>query len=81
MSARPHPLPAGWLTAYHDGELEPTRRDQAKGRFTFPKVSGMPRSRSLANERVAMALTAISKIEPNPGPLAALARYSVERGT
>jgi len=60
---------------------KPTQRDQAKGRFTFPKVSGMPRSRSLANERVAMALAAISRIEPNPGPLTALARYSVERGT
>ncbi|HEY8211147.1 MAG TPA: polyprenyl synthetase family protein, partial [Myxococcaceae bacterium] len=60
---------------------KPTRRDHAKGRFTFPKVSGMPRSRSLANDRVAMALSAISKMEPNHGPLTALARYSVERGT
>jgi geranylgeranyl diphosphate synthase type II len=58
---------------------KPTQRDSAKGRFTFPKVSGMPRSRSLANERVAMAISALQKIEPNPGPLTALARYSVER--
>ncbi|HZN96090.1 MAG TPA: farnesyl diphosphate synthase [Myxococcales bacterium] len=59
---------------------KPTQRDAAKGRFTFPKVSGMPRSKTLANERVAMAINALQKIEPNPGPLTALARYSVERG-
>ena len=60
---------------------KPTQRDMSKGRFTFPKVSGMPRSRALANERVAMAISALgkAKIEVTPGPLTALARYSVER--
>lgn len=58
---------------------KPARQDMAKGRFTFPRVSGMPRSRSLATERVDMAITALQKLEPAPGPLAALARYSVER--
>lgn len=58
---------------------KPTGADALAGRFTFPAVLGLAQSRSLARERVEHAVDSISRLEFPPGPLAALARYSVER--
>ncbi len=58
---------------------KPTGADALAGRFTFPAVLGLAQSRSLARERVEHAVDAIARLEFPPGPLAALARYSVER--
>jgi geranylgeranyl diphosphate synthase type II len=53
--------------------------DAAAGRFTFPAVLGLEESRQLAARKVAEAIAAVRPLEGNEGPLAALARYSVER--
>ncbi len=58
---------------------KPTGADAAAGRYTFPAVVGLDRSKALAQEQVQRAQAAIAKIEPTAGPLAALARYTVER--
>jgi geranylgeranyl diphosphate synthase type II len=58
---------------------KPTGADAAAGRHTFPAVAGLDRSRALAQEQMQRAQAAISAIEPHPGPLAAIARYTVER--
>jgi len=58
---------------------KPTQADAAAGRPTFPSVVGMARAKKMMEERIGMALAAISRLEPSPGPLAALARYTVER--
>ncbi len=58
---------------------KPAGADAAAGRFTFPAVIGMARSRKMMQDRVEMAIAAVSALEPSPGPLAALARYVVER--
>lgn len=58
---------------------KPTGADAAAGRHTFPAVVGLDRSRALAQEQVQRAIGAIAKLEQEAGPLAALARYSVER--
>ncbi|HEX8435735.1 farnesyl diphosphate synthase [Archangium sp.] len=53
--------------------------DAAAGRFTFPAVLGLEESKQLAARKVAEAIAAVQPLEPRDGPLAALARYSVER--
>jgi geranylgeranyl diphosphate synthase type II len=53
--------------------------DAAAGRFTFPAVLGLEESKQLAARKVAEAIDAVKTLEPKEGPLAALARYSVER--
>lgn len=58
---------------------KPTGADAAAGRHTFPAVIGLDSSRALALEHVGRALSAVRDIEDDDGPLAALARYSVER--
>jgi geranylgeranyl diphosphate synthase, type II len=58
---------------------KPTRADAAANRFTFPAVVGLAKSRALAEEQVRLALDAAAKLEPTPGPLRALARYTLER--
>ena len=55
--------------------------DAAAGRHTYPAVLGVEGSRARARELVDEALGAVKALEPTPGPLAALARYSVERST
>ena len=60
---------------------KPTGADERAGRFTFPAVFGLAQSKSLAAERVEHALQAVARLEFPPGPLAALARFSVERRT
>jgi geranylgeranyl diphosphate synthase type II len=58
---------------------KPTGADAAAGRHTYPAVVGLDKARAMAAEQVARACQAIKVIEPDPGPLAALARYAVER--
>jgi geranylgeranyl diphosphate synthase type II len=58
---------------------KPTQADAAAGRFTFPALLGLEGSRQLAQEQVEEALSAVKRLEPHGGPLAALARYTVER--
>ena len=58
---------------------KPVGADAAAGRFTFPAVLGLEESKQLAAQKVAQAIAAVRTLEPGDGPLAALARYSVER--
>ncbi len=58
---------------------KPAGADAAAGRFTFPAVLGLAESRARAGAKVDQALAALKALEPTPGPLAALARYTVER--
>ncbi|MFY0566198.1 polyprenyl synthetase family protein [Archangium lansingense] len=58
---------------------KPVGADAAAGRFTFPAVLGLEESKQLAARKVAEAIAAVKTLEPQDGPLAALARYSVER--
>ncbi|HSP20532.1 MAG TPA: farnesyl diphosphate synthase [Myxococcaceae bacterium] len=60
---------------------KPTGADAAAGRHTYPAVLGLEASRVRAAALVDEALAAVRALEPSPGPLAALARYSVERST
>ncbi|CAM3683912.1 polyprenyl synthetase family protein [Corallococcus sp. ZKHCc1 1396] len=58
---------------------KPAGADAEAGRFTFPAVLGLEESRRMARELVSKAQEAVRPLEGNDGPLAALARYSVER--
>lgn len=58
---------------------KPTGADAAAGRHTFPAVVGLDRARQMAADHVSVALDAVRLLEPVAGPLAALARYSVDR--
>lgn len=58
---------------------KPAGADAAAGRHTFPAVVGLEKSRELAKARVEQAVRAVAELEPQPGPLAALARMTVER--
>lgn len=58
---------------------KPAGADAAAGRHTFPVVVGLARARAMAEEQVKAALEAASRLEPVPGPLAGIARYTVER--
>jgi geranylgeranyl diphosphate synthase type II len=58
---------------------KPVAADAAKGRFTYPAVIGLERARALAEAQAHVATQAALLLEPEPGPLAALARYAVER--
>jgi geranylgeranyl diphosphate synthase type II len=60
---------------------KPVGADAAAGRHTFPAVLGLEQSKQLAARKVADAIAAVATLEPRPGPLAALARYSVERSS
>jgi geranylgeranyl diphosphate synthase type II len=58
---------------------KPVRADAAAGRHTFPAVIGLEDSWALAERKVAEAIAAVVPIEGEGGPLAALARYMLER--
>jgi geranylgeranyl diphosphate synthase, type II len=58
---------------------KPTRADAAAHRFTFPAVVGLEKSRAMADEQIRHAVDAVAKLEPKPGPLRALAQYTLER--
>ncbi len=67
------------VTASPEQLGKPAGADAAAGRFTFPAVVGLEASKRLAEEKVAQAMAAVRPLEGADGPLAALARYSVER--
>ena len=58
---------------------KPVGADAAAGRHTFPAVLGIDKSRQMAFDLVAKAQKALAWLEPEPGPLAALASYTVSR--
>ncbi len=58
---------------------KPTGADAAAGRYTFPALMGLERARQTALEEARNAIEAVKALEPQPGPLAALAMYAVER--
>ncbi|MDY7229446.1 polyprenyl synthetase family protein [Hyalangium rubrum] len=58
---------------------KPVGADAAAGRHTFPAVIGLEASWVLAERKVSEALAAVEPLEGKDGPLAALARYMVER--
>ncbi|MGO9830187.1 MAG: polyprenyl synthetase family protein [Myxococcaceae bacterium] len=53
--------------------------DAVAGRPTYPAVLGLEASREKAHALVQRAVRAVQPLEPVPGPLSALAHYSVER--
>jgi len=69
------------VTSSSEAMGKPTGADAAAGRHTFPAVLGLEASRVRARTLVEEALATVRPLEPVPGPLAALARYSVERST
>lgn len=54
-------------------------KDAAAGKLTFPSLLGIARSRSEARRRVEEAIDALGPLGPAAEPLAALARYVLER--
>lgn len=58
---------------------KPVGADAAAGRHTFPAVIGLEASWVLAERKVAEAVASVEPLEGKDGPLAALARYMVER--
>ncbi len=69
------------VTSSSEAMGKPTGADAAAGRHTYPALLGLEASRARAGALVEEALAAVRPLEPVPGPLAALARYSVERST
>ena len=56
-----------------------TRKDQARGKLTFPAALGVAASRARAEELVADACHALQDLGPRASPLQGLARYVLER--
>ncbi len=69
------------VTSSAEAMGKPTGADAAAGRHTYPAVLGLEASRARARTLVDEALGAARALERLPGPLAALARYTVERST
>ncbi|WP_375760026.1 polyprenyl synthetase family protein [Corallococcus exercitus] len=67
------------VTSSAEAMGKPVGADAEAGRFTFPAVVGLDESRRMAADLVARAEAAVRPLEGADGPLAALARYSVER--
>ncbi len=68
------------VTASAEALGKPAGADAVAGRHTFPAVLGLEASRTRARALVEEAVGAVrASLEPVPGPLQALARYSVER--
>jgi geranylgeranyl diphosphate synthase type II len=60
---------------------KPVGADAAAGRPTYPAVIGLEASWMLAERMVEEATAAVAPIEGREGPLAAIARYMVERNS
>ncbi|MFO0596894.1 MAG: farnesyl diphosphate synthase [Myxococcaceae bacterium] len=67
------------VTATPEALGKPAGADAAAGRHTFPAVVGLDEARALARGHVDRAVAAVTPLEGADGPLAALARYSIER--
>jgi geranylgeranyl diphosphate synthase type II len=68
------------VTASAEALGKPTGADAEAGRHTYPAVLGLQASQKKARALVEEAVQAVrAELEPVPGPLRALAHYSVER--
>lgn len=68
------------VTSSKEALGKPTGADAEAGRHTYPAVLGLEAARHKARALVDEAVSAVrTELEPTPGPLHALARYSVER--
>lgn len=67
------------VTSSPEAMGKPVGADAAAGRHTFPAVAGLEQARAMAAEHVRRAIAAVTPLEGEDGPLAALARYSIER--
>jgi len=67
------------VTATPEAMGKPTGADAAAGRATFPAVLGFEKAQAMAKAQVDIALSALRPVEPQPGLLAGLARFAVER--
>jgi geranylgeranyl diphosphate synthase, type II len=67
------------VTASKEALGKPAGADKEAGRHTYPAVLGLEASRKKALALVEEAVEAVAQLETVPGPLQALARYSVER--
>lgn len=67
------------VTSTAEAMGKPVGADAAAGRHTFPAVIGLEQSKALAWELARAAQGAVTALEPQPGPLHALAAYAVER--
>jgi geranylgeranyl diphosphate synthase type II len=67
------------VTASAEALGKPAGADAEAGRATYPAVLGLEASRRKAEGLVEKAVASILGLESAPGPLQALARYSVER--
>jgi len=67
------------VTATPQAMGKPTGADAAAGRATFPAVLGFEKAQAMAKAQLDIALAALCHIEPQPGLLAGLARFAVER--
>jgi geranylgeranyl diphosphate synthase type II len=67
------------VTASTQALGKPAGADAEAGRHTYPAVLGLDASEQKAQALVQTAVQAVEMLEPVQGPLAALARYSVER--
>jgi geranylgeranyl pyrophosphate synthase len=56
-----------------------TNKDRSRGKNTYPALLGIDASRRAAQEHLAAAARAIEALGPPGRPLAALARFVVER--
>jgi geranylgeranyl diphosphate synthase type II len=56
-----------------------TKKDHDHGKLTFPALLGIDESRRRAEELVAGAIDSVSIFGPKADPLAALAKYVIER--
>jgi len=67
------------VTATPQAMGKPTGADAAAGRATFPAVLGFEKAQAMAKEQLEIALGALCHVEPQPGLLAGLAHFAVER--
>ncbi|HSP79272.1 MAG TPA: polyprenyl synthetase family protein, partial [Myxococcaceae bacterium] len=67
------------VTATAEDMGKPVGADAAAGKVKRPAVLGLEASKELAARKVAEAIAAVEPLEGENGPLAALARYVVER--
>ena len=67
------------VTATPEAMGKPTGADAAAGRATFPAVLGFEKAQAMAQAQLDIALAALHPLEAQPGLLAGLARFAVER--
>jgi geranylgeranyl diphosphate synthase type II len=58
---------------------KPVGSDEAKHKSTYPALVGLDQARTLADEAIARALTALDRFDERADPLRALAQYILDR--